>query len=192
MNQTKTNPGSIDSSINNVFPSIINIKKLIEMTRWVQDNTEKGCGQLTNLERAEKEIVDLDKFILNHRPIPVIDPVKKAGFESTEELNKMISSVDISSPEKKANFQKWLTSDATKDELLKLPVIDCLSEINDKSSSDILHGHILTDNLIVALKVAIDTQQKKERAMNYTGDSALVAGWKENLKILQTGRLEIW
>lgn len=41
--------------------------------------------------------------------------------------------------------------------------------------------HILKDNLEIALRVAIDTMSKKEQLEGYTGDSNLVAGWRECL-----------
>lgn len=44
-------------------PSIENIKKLIEMTRWVEDNLKNGCGQLTNLQRSEVEIKALEEYL---------------------------------------------------------------------------------------------------------------------------------
>ena len=49
------------------------------------------------------------------------------------------------------------------------------------------NGNVLRDNLISALRVAIDHQQKVEKEAGYTGDSALVGGWKDNLEVLESG-----
>jgi len=49
------------------------------------------------------------------------------------------------------------------------------------------NGYVLRDNLISALRVAIDKQQRVEKLVGYTGDSCLVAGWKENLEFLESG-----
>jgi len=48
-------------------------------------------------------------------------------------------------------------------------------------------------NLIVALKVAIQDQEKYEKEeLHYTVDSCLVAGWKKGVEALQNGEsLEI-
>jgi hypothetical protein len=49
------------------------------------------------------------------------------------------------------------------------------------------NGYVLRDNLIMALRTAIRHQEVVEKKMGYTGDSAMVGGWKDNLKILESG-----
>ncbi len=51
--------------------------------------------------------------------------------------------------------------------------------------------HILQSNLMTALRMAIDAQQKKERDMGHTRPSTLIVGWKENLESLKQGNLSI-
>lgn len=47
---------------------------------------------------------------------------------------------------------------------------------------------ILTTNFIAALRIAIETQSKREREeWGYTGDSILVAGWKQILEAAERG-----
>lgn len=48
-------------------------------------------------------------------------------------------------------------------------------------------SHILQENLQHALHVAITSQQHTEKLKGFTSDSALLAGWKDNLKALQNG-----
>ncbi len=43
--------------------------------------------------------------------------------------------------------------------------------------------YILKENLISALEQAIYDQTERERIKEYSIDSALLAGWKQNLKI---------
>lgn len=51
---------------------------------------------------------------------------------------------------------------------------------------------IFKENLIIALELAISVRQVQEfEDANYTADSALLAGWKENLQSLKNGKLEI-
>lgn len=51
---------------------------------------------------------------------------------------------------------------------------------------------ILKENLIWALRVAIKTQSEYEKEeLNYRGDSALVAGWKDSLEELKNNSLTI-
>lgn len=53
-------------------------------------------------------------------------------------------------------------------------------------------SYILKENLAIALQMAIDVREIQELGENnYTGDSALLAGWKENLEALKNGKLEI-
>lgn len=53
-------------------------------------------------------------------------------------------------------------------------------------------NYILKDNLISALRIVIETQELTEKNMGYTSESALLAGWKNNLKILNEGyQLEV-
>ena len=42
------------------------------------------------------------------------------GFESLEEFNRMVSDVDLSTPDKLRNFKAWQENDGTKEGLLKL------------------------------------------------------------------------
>ncbi len=42
------------------------------------------------------------------------------GFESLEEFNRMVSDVDLSTPEKLKSFKDWQENDGTKEGLLKL------------------------------------------------------------------------
>lgn len=58
---------------------------------------------------------------------------------------------------------------------------------NSKSS----RSYIRQSNLELALMMAIECRQEEERKMKYGGDSALLAGWKENLAALKQGKLEI-
>lgn len=53
------------------------------------------------------------------------------------------------------------------------------------------HSYILKENLEIALRHAIEERQKLEKSYGYSMDSALLAGWKENLAALQNGKLEI-
>jgi len=48
------------------------------------------------------------------------DLVKKNGFESEREFHKLVSSVNLSSPQKMAAFKKWKEEDGTKEGILKL------------------------------------------------------------------------
>lgn len=48
-------------------------------------------------------------------------------------------------------------------------------------------GKILKENLMLALLTAIEVQTQQEKKAGYTGDSALVTGWKNNLAILRKG-----
>lgn len=52
-------------------------------------------------------------------------------------------------------------------------------------------SYILSSNLEIALAMAIECRARVERQWKYTSDSALLPGWKENLKALQAGKLEI-
>lgn len=48
--------------------------------------------------------------------------------------------------------------------------------------------YIHKENLIIALETAIADREKYEReVLKYTGDSALVAGWKDTVKALNNG-----
>lgn len=47
--------------------------------------------------------------------------VKVNGFDSLEEFNKMVASVDISTPVRYADFVRWQRDDGSKEGLLKLP-----------------------------------------------------------------------
>ena len=46
---------------------------------------------------------------------------------------------------------------------------------------------IKRENLIAVLECAIDAEQEAEKEMGYSGDSALLAGWKEVRRALQDG-----
>lgn len=46
--------------------------------------------------------------------------VKYSGFESVEEFHRLMSHVDLSSPEKMKAFEDWKENDGTKEGLLKL------------------------------------------------------------------------
>lgn len=53
-------------------------------------------------------------------------------------------------------------------------------------------SHIMKQNLIIALNFAISEQEKEESLRGYTTNSALLKGWKQNLKcLLEGGELEI-
>jgi hypothetical protein len=52
-------------------------------------------------------------------------------------------------------------------------------------------SYILNGNLQIALRMAIECREKEEKTMGHTSDSALVAGWKENLEALKERKLEI-
>jgi hypothetical protein len=55
-----------------------------------------------------------------------------------------------------------------------------------------MHGFIRRENLMAALQMAIESAAEGERQAGYTGDSALLAGWKHNLEVLVNhGKLEI-
>ena len=45
---------------------------------------------------------------------------REAGFESIEEWHKLVSSIDISTPDKVIAFTKWKIEDGSKQGLLKL------------------------------------------------------------------------
>ena len=47
--------------------------------------------------------------------------------------------------------------------------------------------HIQASNLIHALRIAIEQQSAQERRVGYTGDSALVAGWRDVKAALERG-----
>lgn len=47
--------------------------------------------------------------------------VKQMGFENLIEFNRLVSGVDISTPEKLENFKRWQVEDGTKVGLLRLP-----------------------------------------------------------------------
>ena len=46
--------------------------------------------------------------------------VKECGFDSLNEFNKLIASVDLSSDEKIKLFKDWKENDGTKEGLMKL------------------------------------------------------------------------
>lgn len=46
----------ICKAVNNYDSLLSALKELTEITRWVEDNYEKGCGHLAKLERAEAAI----------------------------------------------------------------------------------------------------------------------------------------
>lgn len=46
---------------------------------------------------------------------------------------------------------------------------------------------ILKDNLSAALVIAIEHQAKREKKEGYFMDSALLAGWRDNLRSLENG-----
>ncbi len=46
--------------------------------------------------------------------------VKAMGFESLQEFNKLVASVDLSTPEKLKAFKEWQDNDGSKTGLLKL------------------------------------------------------------------------
>ncbi len=48
------------------------------------------------------------------------DISKESGFESADEMFRLISSVDISNDEKMSAFKRWQSEDGTKDGLDKL------------------------------------------------------------------------
>ena len=54
-----------------------------------------------------------------------------------------------------------------------------------------MKNYILKENLIIALRLAIKKQEKVERKLGYTGNSMLVAGWKLNLKSLESECIEV-
>lgn len=57
MNDTdKANAAFICKTVNNYDSLLSALKELTEITRWVEDNYEKGCGHLAKLERAEAAI----------------------------------------------------------------------------------------------------------------------------------------
>lgn len=43
------------------------------------------------------------------------------------------------------------------------------------------------ENIVSALNIAINTQREIEKKLNYTMDSALVAGWVETKQALERG-----
>lgn len=47
--------------------------------------------------------------------------------------------------------------------------------------------NIQASNLIHALSIAIEQQSAKERRAGYTGDSAMVAGWRDVKSALERG-----
>lgn len=49
------------------------------------------------------------------------DAVVELGFSSEAEFHRMVSSVDIRTPEKMRNFLNWKENDGTKEGLAKLP-----------------------------------------------------------------------
>jgi hypothetical protein len=44
--------------------------------------------------------------------------VKEMGFESEEEMHKMVASVDLTDPDKMQKFMNWKEADGTKEGLL--------------------------------------------------------------------------
>lgn len=46
--------------------------------------------------------------------------VKQMGFDSLQEFNKLVASVDISTPEKLKAFLGWKENDGTKKGILKI------------------------------------------------------------------------
>jgi hypothetical protein len=46
--------------------------------------------------------------------------IKQYGFESMEEFNRLVSNVDLSTPDKLNAFKTWQNEDGSKDGLLKL------------------------------------------------------------------------
>jgi len=50
---------------------------------------------------------------------------------------------------------------------------------------------VLKSNLEIALWTAIQQRTKVEKGWGYTMDSALLGGWKSNLKALQENNLKI-
>lgn len=53
-------------------------------------------------------------------PIAIL---KELGFDSQQDFNSRLVSVDVSTPEKMAAFRKWQNDDGTKEGLLKLPTV---------------------------------------------------------------------
>lgn len=49
-----------------------------------------------------------------------------------------------------------------------------------------------TSNFVQMLRWAIEQREKFERANGYTGDSIMVAAWKEQLKMVEKGERMIW
>ena len=45
---------------------------------------------------------------------------KDLGFENVLELNQLVASIDVSTPEKLASFRQWQMNDGTKSGLIKL------------------------------------------------------------------------
>jgi len=58
-----------------------------------------------------------------------------------------------------------------------------LNLLNQKQTTDM--NHILKDNLSIALATAIKQQSKLEKKQGYITDSALLAGWRDNLRSLE-------
>jgi hypothetical protein len=54
-----------------------------------------------------------------------------------------------------------------------------------------MENYILSENLIIALEIVIFHREKKEKSWGYASDSALLSGWKQNLKDLREGKLQI-
>ena len=48
------------------------------------------------------------------------DLVKEMGFNSVQEFNHLVATVDISTPQKLKAFEDWKENDGTKEGLLKL------------------------------------------------------------------------
>jgi hypothetical protein len=52
--------------------------------------------------------------------------------------------------------------------------------------------NMLRGNMIAALRLAIEVRAEQEREWGYTGESALLAGWRQVLSALKRGeRVEV-
>ena len=108
-------------------------------------------------------------------------------------MKKCLCLSDYNEPWQRAFANEWDGSPAM-NILLKERYIRYCQELGVPVAAVSLtsKGKILKQNLLSALLIAIEVQTQREKTAGYTGDSALVDGWKTNVAtLLKGGTLEV-
>lgn len=66
-----------------------------------------------------------------------------------------------------------------------------MSFFKNKQEQIVESAFIHKGNLEIALIMAIEHRQEEEKELGFNSDSAMLAGWKQNLEILKKGKLYI-